>query len=114
MNDDCLFCKIIAGDVPCDKVYEDETTLAFRDVHPMAKVHVLVVPKEHYANVAQVAQSDPVLAAHMLQVAQRIADAEYNGSFRLVCNTGEDAGQSVFHAHMHVLTGQRCSQEVAF
>ncbi|BDR52966.1 histidine triad nucleotide-binding protein [Bombiscardovia nodaiensis] len=104
--DDCLFCKIIAGQVPSNKVYEDERVYAFKDIEPKAKVHVLVVPKQHYANIAKVAQADPELLAHMVEVAQGIADQTYRGQFRLICNTGELAGQSVFHAHAHVLTGE--------
>ncbi|KAB8293591.1 histidine triad nucleotide-binding protein [Bifidobacterium avesanii] len=103
---DCLFCKIIAGDIPSAKVYEDETTYAFKDINPKAKVHVLVVPKTHYANVAELAKADPAELAHIAEVAQSIASDQYNGSFRLVFNTGLDAGQTVFHVHAHVLTGE--------
>ncbi|RBP98324.1 histidine triad nucleotide-binding protein [Bifidobacterium aemilianum] len=104
-QDDCLFCKIIAGEVPSSKVYEDETVYAFNDIEPKAQVHVLVVPKQHYANVAQVAAADPQLLAHMVQVAQGVAAQSHQGQFRLIFNTGQEAGQSVFHAHGHVLAG---------
>lgn len=103
---DCLFCKIIAGEIPSAKVYEDDTTYAFNDINPKAKVHVLVVPKQHYANVAELAEADPAELAHIAEVAQSIAKSKYNGSFRLVFNTGLDAGQTVFHVHAHVLTGE--------
>ena len=73
-SDDCLFCKIIAGQIPSSKVYEDETTYAFNDINPKAKVHVLVVPKKHYANVAELAADDPTELAHIVSIAQNIAD----------------------------------------
>lgn len=105
-DQDCLFCKIIAGEIPSDKVYEDDTTYAFRDINPKTKVHVLVVPKRHYENVSALAQADATELSHMVQVAQSIADDAFHGSYRLVFNTGRDAGQSVFHVHAHVLTGE--------
>lgn len=104
--EDCLFCKIIAGQIPSTKVYEDDTTYAFKDINPQAKVHVLIVPKRHVANVGELAQSDPAQLAHIVEVAQGIADKEFHGEYRLVFNTGRDAGQTVFHAHAHVLTGE--------
>ena len=94
---DCLFCKIIAGEIPSEKVYEDETTYAFKDISPKAAVHVLVVPKHHYENVAELAGAD---------AAQSLADDAFHGAYRLIFNTGRDAGQSVFHVHAHVLTGE--------
>ena len=109
-SDDCLFCRIISGQIPSDKVFEDDTTYAFKDIHPKAKVHVLIVPKHHYRDVAQLAQSDAAELAHIVEVAQHIADDEYHGAFRLVFNTGLDAGQSVFHVHAHVLTGEKLDE----
>ncbi|MFT8650010.1 MAG: histidine triad nucleotide-binding protein [Bifidobacterium psychraerophilum] len=108
MNDseDCLFCSIIKGDIPSTTVYEDESTYAFEDIHPKAKVHVLVVPKRHYASVDELASEDPAELAHIVGVAQGIAKERYNGAYRLVFNTGLDAGQTVFHVHAHVLTGE--------
>ncbi len=102
----CLFCKIIDCEVPSEKVFEDAQVYAFKDINPKAKVHVLVVPRQHYRNVDELAKADPSLLAHMVEVAQTIADEAYNGSFRLIFNTGEDAGQTVFHVHAHVLTGE--------
>ena len=99
---DCLFCKIIAGEIPSEKVYEDDTTYAFEDINPKAKVHVLVVPRKHYANEAELAAADPQQLAHMAQVAQNIADQ--------AINTGIDAGQTVFHVHAHVLTGEKLDE----
>ena len=95
-SEDCLFCKIIDGRIPSEKVYEDDTTYAFKDINPKAKVHVLIVPKDHYANVAELAQG--------------IADKEFSGAYRLVFNTGLDAGQTVFHVHAHVLTGEKLDE----
>lgn len=103
---ECLFCKIVDCEVPSEKVYEDATTYAFKDINPKAKVHVLVVPREHYRNVDELARSDSRLLAHMVEVAQTIADREYDGAYRLIFNTGEEAGQTVFHVHAHVLTGE--------
>lgn len=105
-QNDCLFCKIINGDIPSTRVYEDESVYAFKDINPKAKVHVLIVPREHYPNVASLADDNPDLLAHVVEVAQRIADDEFHGEYRLIFNTGKDAGQTVFHVHAHVLTGE--------
>lgn len=105
-SDNCLFCGIAAGTIPSEKVYEDETTVAFKDIHPKAKVHVLVIPRHHYRDVAELAQEDPAELAHIVGIAQHIADELFHGAYRLEFNTGEDAGQSVFHVHAHVLTGE--------
>lgn len=104
--DSCLFCKIVAGHIPSAKVYEDETTYAFNDINPKSKVHVLVVPKNHVENVAGLAASDSAELAHIVEVAQHIADEAFHGDYRLVFNTGRDAGQTVFHVHAHVMTGE--------
>ncbi|RSX53916.1 histidine triad nucleotide-binding protein [Bifidobacterium goeldii] len=109
-TNDCLFCKIIAGEIPSTKVYEDETTYAFKDINPKAKVHVLIVPRTHYANVAELAKADPAELAHIVEVAQSIADKEFHGDYRLIFNTGLDAGQTVFHVHAHVLTGEQLDE----
>ncbi|MCH9275265.1 histidine triad nucleotide-binding protein [Bifidobacterium amazonense] len=109
-SQDCLFCKIIAGEIPSTKVYEDETAYAFKDINPKAKVHVLIVPRRHYANVAELAKADPAELAHIAEVAQSIADKEFHGAYRLVFNTGLDAGQTVFHVHAHVLTGEKLDE----
>lgn len=105
-DNDCLFCAIVEGKIPSTRMYETEHTYAFADINPRAAVHALVVPKEHYANVSEVAAADPNLLAEMVGVAQKIADDHYNGQYRLEFNTGPDAEQSVFHVHGHVLTGQ--------
>ncbi|WP_418968552.1 histidine triad nucleotide-binding protein [Alloscardovia omnicolens] len=107
----CIFCKIIAGEIPSTKIMETERTYAFADLNPQAAVHALVVPKDHYACVSEVAKEDPSLLAEIVSTAQAIADEHYNGHFRLIFNTGENAGQSVFHCHAHVLTGQKLEGE---
>ncbi|MBT1175230.1 histidine triad nucleotide-binding protein [Bifidobacterium sp. LC6] len=109
-SSDCLFCKIIAGEIPSSKVYEDESTYAFKDINPKAKVHVLIVPKKHYANAAELAAADPAELAHIVSIAQQIANESFHGAYRLVFNTGLDAGQTVFHVHAHVLTGEKLDE----
>jgi histidine triad (HIT) family protein len=102
---DCLFCRIIAGEIPSTTVITTDSVVAFRDIVPQAPTHVLVVPRQHLADVSDVAAAAPDVLAEMVDVAQRIADDECDGQFRLIFNTGPTAGQSVFHAHAHVLGG---------
>ncbi|WP_296666333.1 HIT domain-containing protein [Demequina sp.] len=102
---DCLFCRIVAGDIPAQKVMETDRVVAFRDIAPQAPVHILVVPRTHAPNVAALAAAAPEELAEMAQVAQRIADAECGGEYRWIFNTGAAAGQTVFHAHGHVMNG---------
>ena len=102
-----VFSKIIAREIPATIVAEDDRMIAIEDIAPKAPVHVLVVPKtEQYANVGELAAGDPDLLAHVVATAQRIADERADGQFRLVFNTGEAAGQTVFHVHAHVLAGE--------
>ena len=104
---ECLFCAIVAGDIPADIVWRNDDVVAFRDINPQAPVHVLVIPTVHVRDVEELALSDPPLAASMLEAAARVAELEgVSGAFRLVFNTGANAGQSVFHAHAHVLGGR--------
>jgi len=106
-DSDCLFCKIVAGDIPADLVYEAETVIAFRDLSPQAPTHVLVIPRSHYPNAAALAEGEPATAAHLFDAARAIADAEgLDGGYRLVLNTGADAHQTVFHLHVHLLGGR--------
>jgi histidine triad (HIT) family protein len=106
-DDDCLFCKIVAGDIDADVVHESATTLAFRDLDPQAPTHVLVIPRSHYPDAASLAAGEPETAAHLFGAAAAIADAEGLGEgYRLVFNTGAQAHQTVFHAHMHLLGGR--------
>ena len=104
---DCLFCKIVAGDVPAEIVHESETTLAFRDLNPQAPTHVLVIPRSHYPNAAALAAGEPGTAVDLFAAAREVADSEGLGEgYRLVFNTGAAAHQTVFHAHMHLLGGR--------
>ncbi|WP_062378541.1 HIT domain-containing protein [Demequina pelophila] len=102
---DCIFCKIGAGEIPADIVAETEDVIAFRDIAPKAPVHVLVAPKAHAPNVAAAAREMPEVLARMAIVAQQVADAECDGEFRLIFNTGPSAGQTVFHVHGHIMNG---------
>jgi histidine triad (HIT) family protein len=107
VSDNCLFCRIVSGEVPADVVAETESALAFRDVNPQAPLHVLVVPRTHVANVAELAAADPAAVAELVTVARQVAaDEGYDDSYRLVFNTGAEAGQTVFHAHLHLLAGR--------
>lgn len=112
---DCLFCKIVAGDIPAAKVHETETTLAFRDIGPKAAVHVLVIPKAHHTDVAALAKADPGLAGEVLTAAAAVAEAEglLDGGFRVIFNTGPYAGQEVFHVHAHVVGGEPLGPMIA-
>jgi histidine triad (HIT) family protein len=104
--DDCLFCKIVAGDVPGEVVHTTERTVAFRDVNPQAPVHVLVVPRDHHPDAATLAAADPATMSELVQTAAAVATAAGYDDYRLVFNTGADAGQTVFHAHLHLLAGR--------
>ncbi|MEV8015604.1 histidine triad nucleotide-binding protein [Streptomyces sp. NPDC086554] len=103
---DCLFCKIVAGDVPATVVKETETTVAFRDINPQAPTHILVIPKVHYRDAATLAAAEPTIVADLLREAGEVAAEEKAESYRIVFNTGSGAGQTVFHAHAHVLGGR--------
>ncbi len=103
---DCVFCKIVSGGIPADVISRTETGLAFRDLNPQADLHVLVVPLSHHTNVGELAAAEPAVLADLIALAQKVASEESGGSFRLVFNTGAPAGQSVFHAHGHVLGGR--------
>ncbi|MCL2842152.1 MAG: histidine triad nucleotide-binding protein [Oscillospiraceae bacterium] len=107
MSTDCLFCKIVAGDIPSDKVYEDEHVLAFRDIAPQAPVHILVIPKAHVATAAHVTGENADLVAACFAAIPQIAKAEgLDSGFRVITNCGEDGGQTVFHLHFHLLGGR--------
>ncbi|MFI2647564.1 MULTISPECIES: histidine triad nucleotide-binding protein [Micromonospora] len=107
MGTDCLFCRIVAGEIPATIVRETATTLAFRDIDPKAPTHVLVIPKEHYADVVTLAEGDPGLAGDLLGTAAVVAEEEglTVDGFRLMFNTGPYGGQEVFHVHAHLLGG---------
>ena len=103
---DCLFCKIISGDIPSKKVYEDELCYAFYDIDPQAPTHFLVIPKQHIRSAAEVDDSNSAVVAHFFEVIAKVAKEQGMESFRIVSNIGEQAGQSVFHLHFHVLSGR--------
>ena len=110
----CLFCKIIAGDIPSTKVYEDETVYAFRDINPQAPTHVLVVPKTHIEDCNGITAENSNLIAHIFQVIPQIAKAEgLTNGYRVVSNCGADAGQTVQHLHFHILGGKPLALEMA-
>jgi len=100
----CIFCKIVSGDIASDMISESANTLAFRDIAPLAKVHLLVIPKKHYQDVAELSQSSPAVLGELMSEATKLAKEHTNGSFKLLFNTGSEAGQTVFHAHAHVLS----------
>ena len=106
VEEDCLFCRIVAGEIQADVVAETEDAVAFRDVNPQAPVHVLVVPRQHVADVAELADQAPATVSELVSLARRVAVDAGHDSYRLVFNTGADAGQTVFHAHLHVLAGR--------
>ncbi len=102
----CLFCKIIAGDIPSNKVYEDEQCFAFYDIDPQAPTHFLVIPKAHISSAAAVTPENSAVVAHIFEVIAKVTKELGVESYRIVSNIGEQAGQSVFHLHFHVLGGR--------
>ena len=110
----CLFCKIIAGEIPSTKVYEDETILAFRDINPQAPTHILVIPKAHIPSVDGINGENSTVVAHIFEVIPAIAAKEnLTNGYRVVSNCGADAGQTVHHLHFHILGGQELSLQMA-
>ncbi|MGW1889044.1 histidine triad nucleotide-binding protein [Streptomyces sp. NPDC002004] len=107
-QDDCLFCKIVAGEVPATVVRESDTTVAFRDINPQAPTHVLIIPRVHYPDAASLAAAEPQIVADIMREAREVAieDKIEDRGYRVVFNTGSGAGQTVFHAHLHVLGGR--------
>jgi histidine triad (HIT) family protein len=105
---DCLFCRIIAGELPAEVVAETDRTFAFRDINPQAPTHVLVLPRAHYRNVAELYAADPSLLADTMLAGVKVAEQEgiADSGFRMLVNTGAHAGQTVFHMHLHVLGGR--------
>jgi histidine triad (HIT) family protein len=107
-EDSCLFCKIVAGDIPAGKVYEDDQAVAFNDINPQAPTHVLVIPREHIESLNDAAAGDEQLLGHLLRLASKIANqlGVAERGFRTVINTGAESGQSVWHLHLHILGGR--------
>lgn len=108
MSADCLFCKIVAGDIPAEVVHREDHLLAFRDIDPKAPTHILVIPTEHTPNAAALAAADPAAIGALVETAGRIAADQgiAEGGYRMVFNTGDDAGQTVHHTHLHLLGGR--------
>jgi len=105
MSNDCIFCKIVRGDIPSKKVYEDEDLIVFHDIHPIAPVHILLVPKLHVESLASCEPKHEKLLAKMLQLAPKLAEEQGLKGFRTMINTGREGGQEVFHLHFHVFGG---------
>ncbi len=112
--EDCVFCKIVKGEIPSDKVYEDKEVLVFRDINPQAPVHFLLIPKKHMNSVADMTEDDLSLMGHMINTANRMAVAAgiAGKGFRLVTNVGTEGGQGVLHLHWHILGGRQLSGEL--
>jgi len=106
MAENCIFCKIIRGEIPAAKLFEDDELLAFRDISPAAPLHFLVIPKKHISGPAAVTAEDEQLVGKMLRIGSEIAKKEGVEDFRVVFNNGAQAGQTVFHIHMHILGGR--------
>jgi len=106
MKNDCLFCAIAAGEIPSNKVYEDELCYAFYDIDPQAPSHFLVIPKEHIGSAAEISGKNSAVVAHIFEVIAKVTKEKGIESFRIVSNIGEQAGQSVHHLHFHVLSGR--------
>ncbi len=106
--DDCLFCKIVEGEIPADIVYENDTVVAFRDINPQAPTHILIIPREHISTINDLAPEHETVVGRMFSAAKEIAAAEglTDKGYRVVMNCGEGAGQSVFHIHLHLLGGR--------
>ena len=110
----CIFCKIVAGEIPSTKVYEDETVLAFRDINPMAPTHILVIPKAHIPSVAAITPENSAVVSHLFEVIAAVAQQEgLENGYRVVSNCGPDAGQTVPHLHFHILGGRELTLEMA-
>ena len=107
-NPDCLFCKLLAGDIPADIIYESDTAIAFRDINPQAPTHVLIIPRQHIATINDISDDDQALVGSLYTAAREIAAAEGidGDGYRAVMNCNEGAGQTVFHIHLHLLGGR--------
>ena len=109
MAENCLFCKIVSGEIPGTIVYRDDDATAFRDIHPVAPTHILIVPNRHIDSVNELEEADEKLTGHLLRVASQLAKSEGINlkGYRIITNTGPDGGQAVFHLHVHLIGGQR-------
>ena len=112
--EDCIFCKISKGEIPSEKVYEDEEVLAFKDINPAAPIHILVIPKKHIAKVTDIMPEDEALVGKMYTVINKIAKEQgfAEDGFRIIINCGRDAGQEVMHLHFHILAGTKMGPKI--
>ena len=111
--ENCLFCKIIAGEIPSEKVYEDDEVLAFKDINPMAPVHILIIPKEHIDGADELNDGNAAVTAKIFTVASKLAkEFKLDNGFRIVTNVGNDGGQTVRHLHFHLLGGTKLKTEL--
>jgi histidine triad (HIT) family protein len=111
---DCIFCKIVKGEIPCSKVYEDDKVLAFDDIHPMAPVHVIIIPKKHLSTLLDINDQNITIAGDLIIAAQKVAKIKgvAQKGFRTVINCNAEGGQVVFHLHVHVLGGRKLQDEL--
>jgi histidine triad (HIT) family protein len=111
---DCIFCKIVTGEIPSDIVYENEEIIAFRDINPQAPVHIIIIPRNHIASLSDLSQSDSALVGRMVMVANKLAKDEgiAEKGYRLVINCGKEGGQLVPHLHLHLVGGRKLSDQV--
>lgn len=113
--EDCIFCKIIKGEIPSEKVYEDDEILAFKDIQPTAPIHILVIPKKHITNLMEIAPEDSALMGKIVEAMQKVAKqlgVDEKG-FRIISNCGPDSGQEVMHLHFHLLAGRKMGSKIA-
>ena len=112
--EDCLFCKIIKGEISSDKVYEDEEILAFKDINPAAPIHILVIPKKHIASLAHMEKEDEIIVGKIYGVINKIAEEQgfKENGYRVIVNCGKDAGQEVMHLHFHLLAGAKFGDKI--
>lgn len=112
--EDCLFCKIVKGEIPSNKVYEDEEIVAFYDINPAAPIHILVIPKKHIVSLAEIEKEDEILLGRMHHVINQIADEKgfKEKGYRVIINCGEDGGQEVKHLHFHILAGTKLGEKI--
>lgn len=102
--DDCLFCKLIGGQIPCEFLYQDEKTVIFRDIHPKAKTHLLIVPRKHIPSIAEMEEGDEEIVGHLVKTAKKIGSDFNLPGYQLQINVGKDGGQEIFHLHMHLMS----------
>lgn len=112
MAGDCVFCRIVKGEIPSTKVYEDDDFLAFKDINPAAPVHLLIIPKKHVARLSEADKADAGVLSGLLLTAGKVAREQKLDSFRLIINDGAGAGQTVFHLHAHILSGRQLGEKL--